>query len=74
MGVRHALFVPPTSTYMKLGPADPAAAGGGSAAPDLAWQQSLRGVWEAQAAAAAAAARKQVQWAGVGEGAGCVGG
>lgn len=33
-----AIFVPPESTYMKLGPAD--------APPELAWQLTLRGVWE----------------------------
>ena len=54
VGFHHALFVPPNSTYSKVGPAAEAANG-----PDLSWQQSLRGVWEAQAAAAGAA-RKQV--------------
>ncbi|GAB4823124.1 hypothetical protein N2152v2_010170 [Parachlorella kessleri] len=55
VGFHHALFVPPNSTYSKVGPAAEAAGG-----PDLSWQQSLRGVWEAQAAAAVGgAARKQ---------------
>jgi folylpolyglutamate synthase len=33
-----ALFAPPDSAYARLGP--------GGAPPDLAWQASLRGVWE----------------------------
>ncbi len=48
----HALFVPPDSTYMKLGKVDEA--------PDLAWQLNLRQVYETmqqkQRAAATAAA------------------
>lgn len=44
--VHHALFVPPVSTYMKLGGAAEAGV------IDLSWQQDLRGVWEAQVAAA----------------------
>lgn len=57
MGVQHALFVPASSTYLKLGQAEPAV-------PDLSWQQAQRGVWEAQAAAAAAAVRKQASGRG----------
>lgn len=34
----HALFVPPDSTYMKLGKVDET--------PDLAWQLNLRQVWD----------------------------
>lgn len=34
----HALFVPPDSTYMKLGPA--------GAPPELTWQVNLRSTWQ----------------------------
>jgi len=34
----HALFVPPDSTYMKLGPA--------GAPPELTWQINLRSIWQ----------------------------
>ncbi|KAL4858122.1 Folylpolyglutamate synthase [Chlorella vulgaris] len=38
IGIHHALFVPPDSTYMKLG--------AGSEPATLSWQHSLRSVWE----------------------------
>ena len=38
MGIHHALFVPADSTYMKLGASGEAAS--------LAWQHSLRSVWD----------------------------
>lgn len=37
ISIQHALFVPPDSTYMKLG--------AGGEPPNLAWQHSLRSVW-----------------------------
>ncbi|PRW33995.1 folylpolyglutamate synthase isoform X1 [Chlorella sorokiniana] len=41
VSVQHALFVPPDSTYMKLGAsAEP---------PNLSWQHSLRSVWDSHA-------------------------
>ena len=50
-----ALFVPPDSTYAKLGPGDPTA--------DLSWQQSLAALWQADfAPAAAARAVRSVGW------------
>ena len=51
-----ALFVPPDSTYAKLGPGDPTA--------DLSWQQSLAALWQADFASAAAA--RAVSSVGVG--------
>lgn len=48
VSIAHALFVPPDSTYMKLGAA--------AEAPDLSWQHSLQAVWEAATAGGAAAA------------------
>ena len=41
MAIQHALFVPADSTYMKLGASGEPAS--------LAWQHSLRGVWDANA-------------------------
>ncbi|EFN52135.1 hypothetical protein CHLNCDRAFT_7888, partial [Chlorella variabilis] len=45
VSIHHALFVPPDSTYMKLGSsAEPA---------NLTWQHSLRSVWESMTTTAA---------------------
>jgi folylpolyglutamate synthase len=38
VAIHHAFFVPPDSTYAKLGPS--------GEPPSLAWQHSLRSVWE----------------------------
>lgn len=41
VNIQHALFVPPDSTYMKLGAS--------GEAPNLSWQHSLRSVWDSHA-------------------------
>jgi folylpolyglutamate synthase len=48
-----ALFAPPDSTYAKLGPGDPPA--------DLAWQQSLASLWQADFGAGAAGLARSVK-------------
>ncbi len=41
VSIQHALFVPPDSTYMKLGAS--------GEPPNLSWQHSLRSVWDSHA-------------------------